>query len=455
MLPRRQTEPIATIQNGEKEKHHERKRPSRRHTTKAICDDEVKEVKEDALVRSGSVKTTGEVREVQEDPVHPRSINTLDKAGAAAATIDSGARQLAMAHDAALDLAPALFSDPSVVAIQTLLARVQSFIDEIQCLSAGLTTLITELQKTPETFAAVGLSLAEIAQMLTHIAPAATIVLKSTFPTIFALISSPHFAVVAGVAGAATVVVLGGYKIVKNIMAGADDNLRLAYGELPDEDLLEEANLGGEVLGEVVEDQARMLEQAKKEEEKEKVEELPPVGIAARSSPSKREKKKSLMPPEDPVEAQFKPERRLFGGRGKEKEEKREKVVREKVVREQKKVAKPEKDDKKMVKHEKKPEKEKEERRKEKEKDRRDKTEEKLQEERRKEKERRKSAKQNSSTSSGVSSNRSESSLDHRVKEKSKSSSSKPSSSSASGEKEKEKDKKKFSMKAMFSGKSV
>jgi hypothetical protein len=366
------------------------------------------------------------------------------------AAIDAAAQQITAANHAALDMAPALFSDPSVVAIQTLLARVQSLIDEIQCLSAGLATLITELQKTPETFAAVGLSLAEIAQMVTHIAPAATIVLKSTFPTIFALISSPHFAIVAGVAGAATVVVLGGYKIVKSIMAGADDNLRMAYGELPDEDLLEETDLGGEVLGEVVEDQWRMLEQAKAAEEK--VEELPPVGLPARSSPSKREKK-ALMPSEDPVERQFKPESRLFGMRGKEKEEKKkEKVLKEKVVKEENKVLKAEKEEKK-AKHEKKFEKEKEERRKEKE--RRDKTEEKLQEERRKEKERRKSSKQNSSTSSGVSSNRSESSLEHRTKEKSKSSSGEKEKSKPSSSSEKEKEKKKFSMKAMFSGKSV
>jgi hypothetical protein len=396
------------------------------------------------------------VPSVEEDPIHPQEVATRNAAGAAGmagaagtvAAIDAAAQQITAANHAALDMAPALFSDPSVVAIQTLLARVQSIIDEIQCLSAGLTTLITELQKTPETFAAVGLSLAEIAQMVTHIAPAATIVLKSTFPTIFALISSPHFAIVAGVAGAATVVVLGGYKIVKNIMAGADDNLRMAYGELPDEDLLEETDLGGEVLGEVVEDQRRMLEQAKAAEEK--VEELPPVGLPARSSPSKREKK-ALMSSEDPVERQFKPESRLFGIRGKEKEEKKEKVLKEKVLKEENKVLKAEKEEKK-TKHEKKSEKEKEERRKEKE--RRDKTEEKLQEERRKEKERRKSSKQNSSTSSGVSSNRSESSLEHRTKEKSKSSSGeKEKSKPSSGEKEKEK--KKFSMKAMFSGKSV
>ena len=179
------------------------------------------------------------------------------------------AMAVASASAATQALGPAILNDPTVMAVQALLTRVQSIIDEIQCWAVGLSTLITELQKTPETFAAVGLSLAEIAQLVTHITPAAAIILKSGFPTIFALISSPHFTFVVGVGAAATVVVLGGYKIVRSIIGGAEENLRLAesdadhllaYGDLPDEDILEETTLGGQILGEVMED--RLLEAA-------------------------------------------------------------------------------------------------------------------------------------------------------------------------------------------------
>lgn len=234
-------------------------------------------VAEDALVRQGSAEQQ-----------HQADDGTV--------YAPSRAHQLA-ASQAALDMAPALFNDPSVVAVQALLARVQSIIDELQCWAAGLSTMIAELQKTPETFAAVGLSLAEISQMLTHIAPGAMIVLKAAFPTVFALISSPHFAIIAGVGTAATVVILGGYKIVRSIMAGADDNLRLAYGDEPDE-----AILGGGILGEIVEDPPLVVAAARRPEPVEEVvvavpnknKALPPPPPQANrghySEPKKREK---------------------------------------------------------------------------------------------------------------------------------------------------------------------
>ncbi|KAA8909677.1 hypothetical protein FN846DRAFT_941810 [Sphaerosporella brunnea] len=420
---RRQTDPVLTIQNSSSSNHKdERKKPHRRQTTRAgpVTEDSIAEdslvVREDALVRRDSSARRRRSHDEDELQVSTR-----------------GAGAMAAARNPALEMAPALFNDPSVIAVQTLLARVQSIIDELQCWTVGLTTLITELQKTPETFAAVGLSLAEIAQMATHVAPAAMVVLKTAFPTVFALINSPHFAVIAGVAGAATVIVLGGYKIVKSIMAGADDNLKMAYGELPDEALMEEANLGGEILGEVIEEQNRLLEQQRYTE---RVEELPPVGIPR--SASKRERK-ALPPTEDPIAAQFRPENRVLSGLKEKKPEKAEKVEKKERKHEKKESGREKEKEKRNDREE----------RKDKDKDSR-------------RVERRATTRQNSSSSSGVSSNRSESSLDRHVKEDKKEKEKEKSKSSSNKDKdggEKEKDKKKvFSMKAtkaLFSGKSV
>jgi len=279
--------------------HHGRRKhrkPVRRNSS-SLSTVSAEEVTEDALfVRSISREDTTAVRrghqqrleEEQERRVHQQS--------------HGGALS---AHDRTMDMAPALFNDPSVVAVQSLLARVQSIIDEINCITFSLTTLLTELQKTPETFAAVGLSLAEIANMVTHIAPTALVFLKTAFPTVFALLSSPHFAVIAGVAGAATVIVLGGYKIVKSIMAGADVNMALAYGDLPDEAILEETALGGEILGEVIEE-GRRIDAAPSRSHYEPVEELPPVAVP---KPPERVRKQ-LMPTEDPITTSLKEESR-------------------------------------------------------------------------------------------------------------------------------------------------
>ncbi|KAI5849857.1 hypothetical protein BZA05DRAFT_474859 [Tricharina praecox] len=308
------------------------------------------------------------------------------------------------AHDHARDMAPALFNDPSVVAVQTLLARVQSIIDEINCITIGLTTLLTELQKTPETFAAVGLSLAEIANMLTHIAPGAMVVLKAGFPTVFALLSSPHFAVIAGVAGAATVIVLGGYKIVKSIMAGADVNMAMAYGELPDEAILEEAVLGGEILGEVVDDDRR-IEAAPARVYYERVEELPPVAVPRSPEQEQKQEQKQIMPAEDPVTANLKEESRWLkrsNSTFKKSEEKKErvKVERRHTSAVTSSSSKKEKEEKKEKEKDKRHNKDEKEERRSKDKER----------ERGKLERRATSTRQSSSSSSGVSSNRSESS---------------------------------------------
>lgn len=159
---------------------------------------------------------------------------------------------MAMIHNNAslLTLAPAMLvtGDPLAETLQMLLMQLQNTIDEMSCITAGIGALISELQKVPDTLAVVGLTLAEISAIVAKISPAAIMGLKSAFPVIFGLLGSPQFAVIAGVGIAATVVVLGGYRIIKNVVgvgvkpAGEAEeeeerDLDLEFGvtQLPDE----------------------------------------------------------------------------------------------------------------------------------------------------------------------------------------------------------------------------
>lgn len=160
---------------------------------------------------------------------------------------------LAMMHNNAslLSLAPAALlagGDPLADTLQLLLMQLQNTIDELSCITAGIGALISELQKVPDTLAVVGLTLAEISAIIAKISPAAIMGMKAAFPVIFGLLGSPQFAIVAGVGMAATVIVLGGYKIIKNVVGAGpardpeeeERDLDLEFGvttvpDLPDE----------------------------------------------------------------------------------------------------------------------------------------------------------------------------------------------------------------------------
>lgn len=79
------------------------------------------------------------------------------------------------------------------------------------------TETISHLQKNPDAMAAVALTLAEISNLATKMAPAALSALKASAPAVWALLASPQFLVAAGVGLGATVVAFGGYKIIKQI----------------------------------------------------------------------------------------------------------------------------------------------------------------------------------------------------------------------------------------------
>lgn len=100
-----------------------------------------------------------------------------------------------------------------------LVGKVRRTLDEADCAHRSVTAIIAHLQKHPDAMAAVALTLAEISNLVTKMAPAALASLKGSAPAVFALLASPQFMVAAGVGLGVTVVAFGGYKIVKQIKA--------------------------------------------------------------------------------------------------------------------------------------------------------------------------------------------------------------------------------------------
>lgn len=105
------------------------------------------------------------------------------------------------------------------VELKGLVNRVKRMLEEAECLQYSATSIISTLQKDPDAMAAVALTLAEISNIASKMAPGALMALKGSSPAVFALLASPQFMIAAGVGVGITVVALGGYKIIKKIKA--------------------------------------------------------------------------------------------------------------------------------------------------------------------------------------------------------------------------------------------
>ncbi|KKZ66906.1 hypothetical protein EMCG_07402 [[Emmonsia] crescens] len=102
-----------------------------------------------------------------------------------------------------------------------LVAKAKDLLVEADCAQHSAQATMAHLQNNPEAMAAVALTLAEISNLASKLAPAALAALKSSSPAVFALLSSPQFMIAAGVGIGVTIVMFGGYKIVKRIQAAS------------------------------------------------------------------------------------------------------------------------------------------------------------------------------------------------------------------------------------------
>lgn len=108
------------------------------------------------------------------------------------------------------------------VEVQATMSKLEMLLTEAQCIQHSVTQMITNLQANPEAMAAVALTLAELSSLLTKMSPSILGALKASSPAIFALLASPQFLIAGGVALGVTVVMFGGFKIIKKIQANKE-----------------------------------------------------------------------------------------------------------------------------------------------------------------------------------------------------------------------------------------
>jgi hypothetical protein len=107
--------------------------------------------------------------------------------------------------------------------LDATLTKLDNLLIEAQCLHHTATTIMTNLQANPEAMAAVALTLAELSNLLTKMTPNIIPMLKASSPAIFALLASPQFLIAGGVALGVTVVMFGGFKIIKKLSAAPEE----------------------------------------------------------------------------------------------------------------------------------------------------------------------------------------------------------------------------------------
>lgn len=112
-----------------------------------------------------------------------------------------------------------------------LVKKVKKLLVEADCAKHSVGATIEHLQRNPQAMAAVGLTLAEISNLVTKMSPGALAALRTSAPSVFALLASPQFMIAAGVGIGVTVVMFGGYKIIKQIKA-ADKARRNSMDEM-------------------------------------------------------------------------------------------------------------------------------------------------------------------------------------------------------------------------------
>ncbi|KAI0428448.1 hypothetical protein F5Y09DRAFT_287339 [Xylaria sp. FL1042] len=156
-----------------------------------------------------------------ENPYMHRSVSdpALPESGKKKKEIDMNLAYGSVPPDLAerVDLDPAYQAAEKEHTARTLMEKIEDLLVEAQCLHHTATHIIEHLQGRPEAAAAVALTLAELSALLGKMSPSFLGVIKGGSPAIFALLSSPQFLIAAGLTVGVTVVMFGGWKIIKRI----------------------------------------------------------------------------------------------------------------------------------------------------------------------------------------------------------------------------------------------
>ena len=130
--------------------------------------------------------------------------------------IDMNLAYGALPHDLQVGL---VSEEEKQAEIKATMSKLDHLLLEAHCLQHSATAIIANLQANPEAMAAVALTLAELSSLLTKMSPSILGALKASSPAVFALLASPQFLIAGGVAIGVTVVMFGGFKIIKKIQA--------------------------------------------------------------------------------------------------------------------------------------------------------------------------------------------------------------------------------------------
>jgi len=117
---------------------------------------------------------------------------------------------------------PTQEADEREIELAATMSKLEALLLEAQCLQHSATAIITNLQSNPEAMAAVALTLAELSNLLTKMSPSILTALQASSPAVVALLASPQFLIAGGLAIGVTVVMFGGFKIIKKIHASAE-----------------------------------------------------------------------------------------------------------------------------------------------------------------------------------------------------------------------------------------
>lgn len=107
------------------------------------------------------------------------------------------------------------------IEVAATMSKLEALLLEAHCIQHSASAIISNLQANPEAMAAVALTLAELSNLLAKMSPGILAALKGSSPAIFALLASPQFLIAGGLAVGITVVMFGGFKIIKKMQASA------------------------------------------------------------------------------------------------------------------------------------------------------------------------------------------------------------------------------------------
>jgi hypothetical protein len=111
----------------------------------------------------------------------------------------------------------------------TMIRRIESLLEEAECIQHTASSMISHLQENPQAAAAVALTLAELSALVAKMSPAFLGMIKGSSPAIFALLASPQFLIGTSIALGVTVVVFGGWKIVKRLREAKERKMEEAF----------------------------------------------------------------------------------------------------------------------------------------------------------------------------------------------------------------------------------